>query len=118
MEDKSMELNKKQATAQNLTSVQGGANQPPQFDIVEASKPTTAVNNGADVNAGLAAMFGKNTQQTKQQDTSATISPSKVVGGNVPGQQGLAGVLGNYRSMWQPNGGNNYQVIGGVGNII
>lgn len=113
-----MELNKKQATTQNLTSVQGGPNQPPQFDIVEASKPTTAVNNGADVNAGLAAMFGKNTQQTNQQDTPATISPSRVVGGNVQGQQGLAGMLGNYRNMWQPNGGNSYQVIGGVGNII
>lgn len=113
-----MELKQEQSPALGVSNVQGGANQPPQFDIVEASKPTTAVNNGADVNAGLAAMFGKNTQQTKQQDTPATISPSKVVGGNVPGQQGLAGVLGNYRSMWQPNSGNNYQVIGGVENII
>lgn len=41
-----------------------------------------------------------------------------VQNGNVQGQQGLAGMLGNYRNMWQPNGGNNYQVVGGVGNII
>ena len=115
MEDKSMELNKKQATAQNLTSVQGGPNQPPQFDMVEAGKPAQLVNNGADVNAGLATLFGRNPQQAGQSTAGA---PNKMEAGNVQGQQGLAGALGNYRSMWQPNGGNNYQVIGGVGNII
>ena len=116
MEDRGMELNKKQATAQNLTGVQGGPNQPPQFDMVEASKATQPImNNGADVNAGLAALFGRNTQQTGQ---SAAATPNKVEAGNVPGQQGLAGSLGNYRSMWQPNGRNGYQVIGGVQNII
>ena len=55
-------------------------------------------------NNGLANMFA-NTGQ-------------KVENGNVQGQQGLAGMLGSYRSMWQPNSGNNYQVVGGVGNII
>ena len=49
---------------------------------------------------------------------STVAAPNKVEAGNVPGQQGLAGMLGNYRNMWQPNGGNNYQVVGGVGNII
>ena len=55
-------------------------------------------------NNGLANMFA-NTGQVVQN-------------GDVQGQQGLAGMLGNYRNMWQPNGGNNYQVVGGVGNII
>ena len=66
----------------------------------QAGQPTT----GQPANNGLANMFA-NTGQVIQN-------------GNVQGQQGLAGMLGNYRSMWQPNGGNNYQVVGGVGNII
>ena len=33
-------------------------------------------------------------------------------------QYGLAGTLGNYRNMWQPNKLGNYQISGGVGNII
>lgn len=49
---------------------------------------------------------------------STVAAPNKVEAGKVQGQQGLAGMLGNYRNMWQPNGGNNYQVVGGVGNII
>ena len=69
--------------------------QQPQVGLPVVGQPT---------NNGLANMFA-NTGQVVQN-------------GNVQGQQGLAGSLGNYRSMWQPNGGNNYQVVGGVGNII
>ena len=69
--------------------------QQPQVGLPVVGQPT---------NNGLANMFA-NTGQIIQN-------------GNVQGQQGLAGSLGNYRSMWQPNGGNNYQVVGGVGNII
>ena len=110
-----MKLNQKQAPALGMSNVQGGANQPPQFDVVEASKPAAIVNNGADVNAGLAAMFGRNPKQVGQ---STASTPNKMEAGNVQGQQGLAGALGNYRSMGQPNGGNNYQVVGGVQNIV
>lgn len=53
---------------------------------------------------GLANMFANTGQQ--------------VQAGRVQGQQGLAGMLGNYRGMWQPNGGNNYQIVGGVENLI
>ena len=53
---------------------------------------------------GLASMFANTGQQ--------------VQAGRVQGQQGLAGMLGNYRGMWQPNGGNNYQIVGGVENLI
>ena len=66
----------------------------------QAGLPTA----GQPANNGLANMFA-NTGQVVQN-------------GNVQGQQGLAGMLGNYRSMWQPNSGNNYQVVGGVRNII
>ena len=69
--------------------------QQPQVSLPTAEQPA---------NNGLANMFA-NTGQVVQN-------------GNVQGQQGLAGMLGNYRNMWQPNGGNNYQVVGGVGNII
>lgn len=110
-----MEFNKKQATTQNLTGVQGGANQPPQFDMIEASKTPQLTKDTSDVAPGLAALFGRNPQQANQATVTA---PSKVEAGNVQGQQGLAGMLGNYRNMWQPNGGNNYQIVGGVGNII
>lgn len=53
---------------------------------------------------GLASMFANTGQQ--------------VQAGRVQGQQGLAGMLGNYRGMWQPNGGSNYQIVGGVENLI
>ena len=53
---------------------------------------------------GLAAMFA-NTGQ-------------RVQNGSVQGNQGLSGMLDSYRNMWQPNGGNSYQVVGGVRNII
>lgn len=69
--------------------------QQPQVGLPVVGQPT---------NNGLANMFA-NTGQVVQN-------------GNAQGQQGLAGSLGSYRSMWQPNGGNNYQVVGGVGNII
>ena len=53
---------------------------------------------------GLAAMFA-NTGQ-------------RVQNGSVQGSQGLSGMLDSYLNMWQPNGGNSYQIVGGVGNII
>ncbi len=62
------------------------------------------VNAGVTTQQGLANMFANTGQQ--------------VQAGRVQGQQGLAGMLGNYRGMWQPNGRNNYQIVGGVGNII
>ena len=110
-----MVFDKKQATTQSLTGVQGGFNQPPQFDMIEASKAPQLTKNISDVDSGLAALFGRNAQQASQ---AAVAAPNKMETGNVPNPQGLAGSLGNYRSMWQPNGGNNYQVVGGVGNII
>ena len=63
-------------------------------------------NDNAQVNTqpGSANMFSNTGQQ--------------VQAGRVQGQQGLAGMLGNYRGMWQPNGGNNYQIVGGVENLI
>ena len=80
-------------------------------NLQAALQPTTPTNMDEksnpmanNQNNGLANMFA-NTGQ-------------KVEAGNVQGQQGLAGMLGNYRSMWQPNSGNNYQVVGGVRNII
>ena len=62
------------------------------------------VNAGVNTQPGLASMFANTGQQ--------------VQAGRVQGQQGLAGMLGNYRGMWQPNGGNNYQIVGGVENLI
>ena len=62
------------------------------------------VNAGVNTQPGLANMFANTGQQ--------------VQAGRVQGQQGLAGMLGNYRGMWQPNGGNNYQIVGGVENLI
>lgn len=62
------------------------------------------VNAGVTTQQGLANMFANTGQQ--------------VQAGRVQGQQGLAGMLGNYRGMWQPNGGNNYQIVGGVENLI
>ena len=53
---------------------------------------------------GLAGMFAATGQQ--------------IQAGKPVGQQGLAGTLGNYRGMWQPGAGSNYQVIGGASNII
>ena len=61
----------------------------------------SAVGSGSQ---GLANMFADTRQQ--------------VQAGHVQGQQGLAEMLGNYRGMWQPNGGNNYQIVGGVENLI
>ena len=62
------------------------------------------VNAGVTTQQGLANMFANTGQQ--------------VQAGRVQGQQGLAGMLGNYRGMWQPNRGNNYQIVGGVENLI
>lgn len=60
--------------------------------------------NGQLNGGGLAAMFA-NTGQ-------------RVQNGSVQGNQGLSVMLDSYRNMWQPNGGNSYQVVGGVRNII
>lgn len=62
------------------------------------------VGNGQLNGGGLAAMFA-NTGQ-------------RVQNGSVQGSQGLSGMLDSYRNMWQPNGVNSYQVVGGVSNII
>ena len=78
--------------------------QTPNLAPSQMQQNVNAVNAGVNTQQGLASMFANTGQQ--------------VQAGRVQGQQGLAGMLGNYRSMWQPNGGNNYQVVGGVGNII
>lgn len=89
MENNKIELPKLQAQqAPNLTPSQMQQN----------------VNAGVNTQPGLANMFANTGQQ--------------VQAGRVQGQQGLAGMLGNYRGMWQPNGGNNYQIVGGVENLI
>ena len=77
------------------------AQQPPNLAPAQMQQN---VNAGVNTQPGLANMFANTGQQ--------------VQAGRVQGQQGLAGMLGNYRGMWQPNGGNNYQIVGGVGNII
>ena len=60
------------------------------------TKPTQYVNNG------LASMFGVRGQNPQ--------------GIGLPMQQ--QSMVSGYKNMWQPNMGANYQVIGGVGNII
>ena len=62
------------------------------------------VNAGVNTQPGLANMFANTGQQ--------------VQAGRVQGQQVQAGMLGNYRGMWQPNRGSNYQIVGGVENLI
>ena len=67
------------------------------------------------------ALQGGNTANNGQQQGLANMfanTGQQVQAGRVQGQQGLAGMLGNYRGMWQPNGGNNYQIVGGVENLI
>ena len=78
--------------------------QTPNLAPSQMQQNVNAVNAGVNTQQGLASMFANTGQQ--------------VQAGRVQGQQGLAGMLGNYRNMWQPNGGNSYQVVGGVGNII
>lgn len=65
------------------------------------SKPSQYVNNG------LASMFGSVGQNP--QGIGLTAQQPQL-------QQPVVGV--GYKNMWQPNMGANYQVIGGVGNII
>ena len=65
------------------------------------SEPSKYVNNG------LASMFGsvgKNPQGIGLTAQQPQLQQPMVVGG--------------YKNMWQPNMGANYQVIGGVGNIL
>ena len=80
------------------------AQQMPNLAPAQMQQNVNAANAGVNTQPGLADMFANTGQQ--------------IQAGRVQGQQGLAGMLGNYRNMWQPNGGNNYQVVGGVGNII
>ena len=95
------------------------ANQLPKL-TEPASRDLVAEQNGAatlkdvkssdlNMSKGLASALANPTETA----AASTIGPS-----NVQGQQGLAGMLGSYRNMWQPDGGNNYQVVGGVRNII
>lgn len=81
------------------------AQQMPNLAPAQMQQNANAVNAGVNAQQGLANMFANTGQQVLQ-------------AGRVQGQQGLAGMLGNYRGMWQPNGGNNYQVVGGVQNLI
>ena len=78
--------------------------QMPNLAPAQMQQNVNAANAGVQGQQGLANMFANTGQQ--------------VQAGRVQGQQGLAGMLGNYRGMWQPNGGSNYQVLGGVGNLI
>ena len=80
------------------------AQQPPNLAPAQMQQNVNAANTGVNAQPGLANMFANTGQQ--------------VQAGRVQGQQGLAGMLGNYRGMWQPNGGNNYQIVGGVENLI
>ena len=81
------------------------AQQMPNLAPAQIQQNVNAANAGVTTQQGLANMFANNTGQ-------------QVQAGRVQGQQGLAGMLGNYRGMWQPNGGNNYQIVGGVSNLI
>ena len=78
--------------------------QTPNLAPAQMQQNVNAANTGVNAQPGLANMFANTGQQ--------------VQAGRVQGQQGLAGMLGNYRGMWQPNGGNNYQIVGGVENLI
>ena len=78
--------------------------QMPNLAPAQMQQNVNATNTGVNTQQGLANMFANTGQQ--------------VQAGRVQGQQGLAGMLGNYRGMWQPNGGSNYQVLGGVENLI
>ena len=80
------------------------AQQVPNLAPAQMQQNVNATNTGVNAQQGLANMFANTGQQ--------------IQAGRVQGQQGLAGMLGNYRGMWQPNGGNNYQVLGGVQNLI
>ena len=80
------------------------AQQPPNLAPAQMQQNVNAANAGVNTQQGLADMFVNTGQQ--------------IQAGRVQGQQGLAGMLGNYRGMWQPNGGNNYQIVGGVENLI
>ena len=80
------------------------AQQTPNLAPSQMQQNVNATNAGVNAQPGLANMFANTRQQ--------------VQAGRVQGQQGLAGMLGNYRGMWQPNGGNNYQIVGGVENLI
>lgn len=95
------------------------ANQLPKL-TEPASRDLVAEQNGADTLKSVKSSdvnMGKGLASVLVNPTE-TAAASTIGLGNVQGQQGLAGMLGNYRSMWQPNSGNNYQVVGGVRNII
>ena len=97
MENSKVELPKLQAQqVPNLA--------PAQMQQNVNTSVNAGANTGVNTQQGLASMFANTGQQ--------------VQAGRVQGQQGLAGMLGNYRGMWQPNGGSNYQIVGGVENLI
>ena len=103
-----MELNKPKPTDSSggLASTagklpDGGGQFAPQAQAQPQSEPSKYVNNG------LASMFssvGKNPQGIGLTAKQPQLQQPMVVGG--------------YKNMWQPNMGANYQVIGGVGNIL
>ena len=79
----------------------GGGQFAPQAQAQPQSEPSKYVNNG------LASMFssvGKNPQGIGLTAQQRQVQQPMVVGG--------------YKNMWQPNMGADYQVIGGVGNIL
>lgn len=90
------------ASTVNSPVLTGGNNKLPdgggQFTQNTETGPSRYVNNG------LASMFGP-----RGQNPQIMMSPT--------GQQQY-GVNAFRNNMWQPNMGANYQVIGGVGNII
>ena len=103
-----MELNKPKPTDSSggLASTagklpDGGGQFAPQAQEQPQSEPSKYVNNG------LASMFssvGKNPQGIGLTAKQPQLQQPMVAGG--------------YKNMWQPNMGADYQVIGGVGNIL
>ena len=103
-----MELNKPKPTDSSggLASTagklpDGGGQFASQAQAQAQPEPSKYVNNG------LASMFGIRGQNP--QGIGLTAQQPQV-------QQPM--VVGGYKNMWQPNMGANYQVIGGVGNIL
>ena len=84
------------ATAPALGKLPDGGSQ-----FTPDTKGKTEANPTKYVNNGLASMFGVMGQNPQ--------------GIGLPTQQPM---FSGYKNMWQPNMGANYQVIGGVGNII
>ena len=102
------QLNKPIDSSGGLASTVGGSKLPdannqalnklPDGGIINQTQPN---NPSKYVNNGLASMFGVMGQNPQ--------------GIGLPAQQPM---FSGYKNMWQPNMGANYQIIGGVGNII